>query len=558
MDASEPIEQVPDILRPIRMAQARDVEVETNILEPVSHIYNSRDGGRTRWVLPSKGVLNAPNTAIVFEIVNGAAQGAGTDRRLMFPLASGGHAMVERLTIRSGSQILSQINKAGLYNTMKTQFYSQSYRRNILDVRHHGSNSIKTKILPNNSGSAAIAGYNLGQGLVGYHQISNDDIDIQNCWGDVIKSDADVQHLPMKNKLLRDFDNGGKGPQVVLRLADLVNFFEANQLPLAFMAQVEIECEWKRGPAAGDQLQNLIDSPVVPHKIDLAGATTGLDISFVEPPVLHLDYLHYAEEEMNKIKESVNRGMVLNFTEVVHTSGVNPELGAVANGEHIVQSNHIIGMAGKEVKKIYVMKNYDKKSAEGVVEKDYTQAGWQTHRNQYLQDFKSIQLPKENYNFIINNNRIYGIDISNPSQAYNQISQCEKPPQILPASYDTHNFNADVCSLLNNTKDAGTVDNGAVDSAATQRIFGGCQNVIGLNLDKYNNLDIQDGRYKTATPGNGTRIGSAPIEFRYSCAKTRDAGTPANENRAAVNLDFFIEYRRSMVINNMGVNVMDR
>ena len=558
MEASEQMEQIPDILRPVALQQARDVEVETNILEPVSHIYNSRDGGRTRWVLPAKGILNAPNTAIVFEVVNGAVAGGGTDRRLMFPLASGGHAMVERLTVRSGSQIISQIQKAGLYNTVKTQFYSQSYRRNILDVRHHGSNSMKTKILSNNSGSAAVAGYTLGQGLVGYHQISNDDIDVQNTWGCQIMSDADVLHLPMKNKLLRDYDNRGKGPQVVLRLADLMNFFEANQLPLAFMAQVEIECEWKRGPAAGDALEDLIDSPVVPHKIDLAGATTGLDIQFAEPPVLHLDYIHYDEGEMAKIKASIDKGLVLNFTEVVQTSGVNPELGAVADGEHIVASNHIIGMAGKEVKKIYVVKNYDKKSAEGVVEKDYTQAGCQTHRNQYLQDFKSIQLPKEKYNFIINNERIYGLDIANPSQAYNQIAQCEKPLQILPASYDTHNFNADVCSLLNNTKDAGTVDNASADSAATQRIFGGCMNIIGLNLDKYNALDLQDGRYKTATPGNGERIGSAPIEFRYECTKTRDAGTPANENRAAVNLDFFIEYRRSLVLNNMGANVMDR
>ena len=157
----------------------------------------------------------------------------------------------------------------------------------------------------------------------------------------------------MKNKLLRDFDNGGKGPQVVLRLADLMNFFEANNLPLAYMAQVEIECEWKRGPAAADQLSDLIDSPVVPHKIDLAGATTGLDIAFVEPPVLHVDYLHYNEEENAKTQARIEKGVVMNFTEVVHTNGVNPELGAVADGEHVVASNHIIGMAGKEVKKLY-------------------------------------------------------------------------------------------------------------------------------------------------------------------------------------------------------------
>ena len=557
MDATNSIDEIPDILKPIPLARAVDVEVETNILEPVSHQYTSRDGGRTRWVLPSKAVLNAPNAAMVFEIVNGEGPGEGTDRRLAFPLMSGGVAMIQRMTVRSGSNILSQIDLAGQYNTVKNIFKSQAYKSDVLDVRHHSQNNIKTKILANQSGSTALAGATLGQGLVGYHQISNNDIDIQNTWGNQIISDADVQHLFMKNKLLRNYDNRGKGPECVIRLGDIMNFFEANNLPLLAMAQVEIECEWKAGPSSTTQYQNIIDSPVIVNNANLAGATAGLNIGFASPPVLQLDYIHYPEEEMQKIMAQVDRGLALNFTEVVTTHGVNPELGAVANGTYPVSSNHILGMAGKEVKKIYIQKNLDKKSAQGAVEKDYTQGGCQTHRNQYLWDFKSVQCPSEIYNFIVNNERIYGIDIANPSQAYNQLQQCEQVAHVLPAQHDTMNFNADVLSILNNTKDAGTVDNAANDSAFTQRMLGGSMNVIGLNLDKYNALDMAGGRYKTATPGNGERIGSAPIEVRYTCSKTRDAGTPTNENRSAVNLTFFIEYRRALIINNMGVSVSD-
>lgn len=557
MDASESIEQMPDILRPGNLQAAVNVEVETNILEPVSHIYNSRDGGRTRFVLPAKGVLNAPNCALVFEIVNGEGPGEGTDRRLAFPLMNGAMACVERITCRSGSNILSQLEGAGLYHCIKNVFKSQTYKANVLDVRHHSQNNIKTKILRNNSGSDAIAGATLGQGLVGYHQITNNDIDIQNTWGNNIISDTNVQHLFMKNKLLRNYDNRGLGPECVLRLADLMNFFEANTLPLFAMAQVELEIEWKAGPSATDQYQNIIDSPVIVNNLALAGATTGLNIGFASPPVLHCDYIHYPEEQMAQIQASVDKGLVLNFSEVIRTFGVNPELGAVADGVHVVESNHILGMAGKEVKKIFVAKNYDKKSAEGVVEKDYTQGGCQTHRNQWLWDFKSIQVPSESYNFIINNNRIYNMEIDNPSIAYNQLQQCEQVAHVLPAQYDSMNFNTDVLSILNNTQDAGTVDNAAANSGTTQRILGASMNVIGINLDKYNSLDIQNGRYKTATPGNGQRIGSAPIEFRYKCSKTRDNGTPTNENRAAVNLTFFIEFRRSLIINNMGVSVSD-
>ena len=470
---------------------------------------------------------------------------------------SGGVAMIQRMTVRCGSQILSQIDLANQYNTVKNIFKSQAYKSDVLDIRHHSQNNIQTKILANNSGSAAIAGATLGQGLVGYHQISNNDIDIQNKWGKQIINEADVQHLFQKNKLLRDYDNRGKGPECVIRLGDIMNFFEANNLPLLAMAQVEIECEWKAGPASTTQYQNIIDSPVIVNNAALAGATTGLNIGFAAPPVLQLDYIHYPEEEMQKIMASVEQGMALNFTEVVTTFGVNPEMGAVANGVYPITSNHILGMAGKEVKKIYVAKNLDKRSAQGATEKDYTQGGCQTHRNQWLWDFKSVQCPSEVYNFVVNNDRIYGIDIANASQAYNQLQQCEQVAHVLPAQYDTMNFNANVLSLLNNTKDAGVVDNASADSGFTQRILGGSMNVIGLNLDKYNALDMRGGRTKTATPGNGERIGSAPIEFRYTCSKTRNAAAPTTENRAAVNLTFFIEYRRALVINNMGVSVSD-
>ena len=58
-------------------------------------------------------------------------------------------------------------------------------------------------------------------------------------------------------------------------------------------------------------------------------------------------------------------------------------------------------MAGKEVKKIYVTKNYDKLSTQGQVERNNTQTGCQTHVNKYLWDLKSIQTPGEVYNFIV-------------------------------------------------------------------------------------------------------------------------------------------------------------
>ena len=548
-----------DILTPSTLARAVDVEVETNILEPVSHQYTSRNGGSTRFVLPAKAVLDAPNAAITFEIVNGEATGEGTDRRLAFPLMSGATACIRRITCRTGGQIISQVNEVDLYNTVKNVFKSNAYKRNILDVRHGSSNSQKLKILQNQSGSTAIANYVLGSGLVGYHQISNDDIDQQNTWGNNILSTAgatvdntgvNVSHLFQKNKLLRNFDNRGKGPEVTIRLGDIMPFFESNQLPLLAMAQTEIIIEWNSGPTATARYDSINKSPVIVNNTALAGATAGLNIGFASPPTLQVDYIHYPQEEQQKIMDAVQgAGLRLNFSEVVTTYGVNPEKSA-GDGTSSITSNHLLGMAGKEVKKIFVAKNYDKLSTQGQVERNNTQTGCQTHVNKYLWDMKSIQTPKEIYNFVVNNERMYGIDIANPSQAYNQLKQCEEMAHVLPAQFDTMDFDQNVLSILNNTQEAGTVDNAGAASGFTQRILGGSMNVIGLNLDKYNEMGN--------SVGNGVRIGSAPIEFRFTCDKTRDAGTPANENSAAVNLTFFIEHRRSLIINKMGAMVSDQ
>ena len=135
MDTSAIYAEEIDILKPQQLERAIDVEVETNILEPVSHQYTSRNGGQTRFVLPAKAVLDAPNAALTFEIVNGEAAGEGVDRRLAFPLMTGGTAMIRRMTVRTGGQIISQVNEVDLYNTVKNVFKSNAYKRNVLDVQ---------------------------------------------------------------------------------------------------------------------------------------------------------------------------------------------------------------------------------------------------------------------------------------------------------------------------------------------------------------------------------------------------------------------------------------
>ena len=65
----------PDILMNQPLSRQVDVELETTILEPVSHNYTSANGGRTTFNLPAKGVLDAPNAAIVVELISAEGNG---------------------------------------------------------------------------------------------------------------------------------------------------------------------------------------------------------------------------------------------------------------------------------------------------------------------------------------------------------------------------------------------------------------------------------------------------------------------------------------------------
>ena len=523
---------VPDILIPKPLERAVDVTVETNILEPVSHQYDVRTGGVTRFVLPAKGVLDAPNCTINFELVNGDALTAGTDQNTIYPIWAGGLGCFKKITCRVGGQILSQINEAGMYATMKTGFNSVDYKANVLDVRHSSSNQSLTKVLNDNPNGDP--GFVNAVTARGYSQMSNPTLDQQNIYGCQAEGvQANVLHVPQTNKLIRDFANRGRGPEVAIRLADLFPYFESNMLPLLGMAQVELEIHWNSSVTDATTLANITNNIVAPANPVAAGGSDAYSATFAKPPVLSMDYLHYPDQERQQIMDSIANGLTMNFREVVFTQGIN------AAGTGTVTSNHLLGMAGKEVQNIYVVKRPDLNTTP-----DQQINSQIYNRNNLTCQFKSQQSKDESYNCFINNQKIYNRDVNNASLQYNYLTQCENKWHCAPLEYDCMNYDADLNMVLNNSSPLG-VPNLAVDTnGISGRFLPGSKHVLGIPLMKYSSLGN--------APGNGERIGSAPIEFVYSNTKT------GGENDMSTNLLFFIEYRRSMVITPLGVTVSDQ
>ena len=538
----------PDILMNRPLDRQVDVTIETNVLEPVSHSYVSSNGGRTRWVLPKRGVLDASECAISFQLLD--VEGTNGQNNLCFPLHSGALACVNRCTLRSGTQILSQVVNAGQYGTMKANFNTSGYKEGVLDAYHLSSNVTRNRVLP-----AKLAA---GVAAPSFHQVYNVEADQTSEFGRLYSTVSNT-HVAQPSKCLKQ--TAGQGPEIVIRLGDIFPIFSSGfKLPLLGMAQVELEIEWTRGGIAGQTGTDITDCNVTTGGADSANTYENADKTCettMTTPYIIMDLHHYDDMETQKIRDAIASpaGMSIDFTEVVVTKGVNPAIAAVANTVSAVQSTHLLGMSMKEVQCIYVQKNYSLNSTRGIVERDHlypdaASVQMALHRNPMLRQYKSQQIFGEEYNFVINNNRLYPAPVANKATQYNYLNQTYyRPYNCAPGEFDTTNYNQNATQVL---MSAGC----ATGEGFSHKYLPGSSNYFGLSLEK----NVYSGSESRAVRGNGMRIGSTPIEFQYQCLKmgNRTAPDPVTVSQAAdVDLTFYIDYRRSMIINSLGVVVSD-
>jgi len=551
----------PDILRNQPLSRQVDITLETNILEPVSHNFTSATGGRSVFVLPAKGVLDAPNAAIVFQL-----RSLEADQAVAFNVSAGGLGCVRRITARCGGNIISQCENCGQYANIKSYFSSQNVREGVLDASHFSSNRFERRITP-----AKIA---VGAPTTSYHQLYNVELDQASSFGENDNRNQANTHTFQRGKALGNtFTNT---PEVVIKLSDLFEIFSENKLPLMAMAQTEIEIEWSPCGDANIAAGNIVENPIIEAVVRDAAINTAVaggnartcEVE-MNTPTMILDYIHYDDVERQKIVNAVQSGggMRLDFSEVLITRGVNPAgSNAVAGANdtyEVVNSNHILGMSQKEVKKIYIEKNYDLRSTKGQAELDAdisfntdgtvaADSGVKNHRNFVMRQFKSQQMPGEKYNFFVNNSRIYDKDVENPAIAHNYLSQCAGNFNVPTTYYDTAGYNPCACDALVSTNVANGAITTSINTGASRRYLSGSANYIGLSLDKYKEMG--------SVPGNGTRISSAPIEFNYSRVSVGRSGAnggAAASHTAEINLTFYICYRRSLIIRALGVDVSD-
>ena len=530
----------PDVLLNQPLTRQLDVDIESTILEPVSHNWNTTTGGTTVFQLPAKGVLRARDALIRFSLTS--LEG---NNLVGYNFSVGGAGCINRITAKCGGIIISQSDRSAHYMNIKQNFMSQDKKEGLIDGRHCSSHNLELNVAKSKILGGAVD--------LAFQQLYNPECDQVSGFGNSYNGIlATNSHQLQISKCLSNVIN--QSPEIVVRLGDLFEIFDENDLPTMAMAQIEIVIEWNGcgdatvGAVAGARLENvLIDAAIPNAAINGLPGVAQLGTVNMDTPTMLLDYIHYDQVETQKIYDAINTqgGMRLNFSETLHTRGVNPT--AVATGQ--VSSNHILGLAMKEIKKLYISKNYDQNTATGVAELNADFNVMKTHRNILCNQFKSQQIPGESWNIFVNNERLFDKDISNPMVQHDYLSQCKDNFRVPATHYDTSNYNGPKNRiLLDREFNQGAQGGDATNAGMTKRYLAGSTNYIGINFDKYNALG--------SAVGNGVRIGSSPLEFSYNRLAIV-AGADNGGHLAEVNLDFYIVYRRSLIIRSLGVDVSD-
>ena len=540
--------ELPDVLKADAMNSEimMDVDIETALIEPTSHRFDSDSGGVTNFLIPPKGVASMADASLIFELVSDEGDGV-----VGYNILAGGLACVDRISLRSGGSLITETSKAGLYAMIKKLYNDQDYKTGILDFRHKSSNKVEQAVAP--------AKISVGSVTDAYHQVYNPDIDQVSTYGYPYNNGTN-EHALQEFKTCSNV--AGRGAQVVIRLAELFPLFNSRaNLPVFCMASMELEILWHAAGQSAVTAPNQTDSVLIETPIPAtAGARARrTTCTMAQNPILMMDFINYDENTMASIRNQVEtQGIVVPFIETLFTRGINPASTAATGGAsdvgQKVTSNHILGLAGKEVEAIYIQHDYDILDPTGATEIDGNYNQVYTHRNIVTNQFKSTDIPGLEYNFIINNVRIFNQDISNRALAHHHASQCEpRGLQCLASQYDTMQYDVNRCkNLLDSQFTAGARVAQNIDQGRSKPYLSGTTSVTALNLKKYNIL--------APTIGNGMRIGSAPIEARISrvgVGRSAANGGAANSLLAPVILNFFLEYKRTMLITPLGVSVSD-
>lgn len=490
MSDGQPLQaSIPNVLMTNANDENQSIRVESVILEADTHNWVANNYGRTTFVLPKKAsVLNNDGMLIWRTKWNG--YNLGTNKSATFPREAGGVLALSACKLFLDGKLISSCDEVGKYLCMKNKFIPYDAQAEILDEMV-GSN----------------------------HQYAYD-------------ADGKIQlgeDKRMGEKGGRELTNNEDATiECAVPLSQLFKLLGDSLLPMSLRGELRIQIEWE------GRFTKLVSEGGAGW-----GGADRVGVEVVRPR-LHLDYIEYAPEIDQALKEQIMsaEGMTSAFRE---PTLIKKALGGLAAGAGVSKTDDVeLGFMGRNVMKIYAQKLVNNQGD-----------------NNLTREGRSDGLTGEEIQVIVNNKTMFDRPVEKISEQYSYLNQTgEMPFNTLCGTYgivnayqtagDADPF-ADNVILPSNVArpTAGTTVAGVVNA------YQGHQRWLGINLTQQ--------RMGADTPSNSVKIGEAPIILRLTRKNTGNSDETANDGRtqSAVNLNIWVEAVQAMVMKNGRIEVLE-
>lgn len=431
---------LPDILDIKPMPVVESMNVETNQLDPV--IINQ---SFCRFVLEKKGILDVGS--VVTLSVHPVTAG---DSKAFLPTKTGIHSLIKKAVLKAGTKVISQVDDYGHYITMKRAFRTNE-EKEMKDLVKVGSSDT---LMPSIQGDGKYA--------------------MKACDYATATAAASYPALALRTSQT-------ECPVFSIRISELFPMMRNIQLPLYLIDEhISIELTFNTQGAAQTGIIANFDQAYVGDTSITVGTA---NVKFLA------DYLTYSSARMDATAQKVMSatGLVMPYEDIILTTASVPAANPAPTGTDVVKQtiSRDLGLSSKVVRSLLV---HDHAVADAL-------------QGNYSSDAHRVS---DEYNFRINDQRVYARDIVLESRKMDQLSQLFGSQ--INCSGGEYSFDA-----LTNKQSPEHPINNQVFSAST--FFGHPMTALAGKCH-YEGVDLSKTPLNIA--GAGTQIGQKPIE----CLKT--------------------------------------
>ncbi len=485
---------LPEILSIEPFQTEETMEVKTEVLDPI----------------------NISQTECVFQVArNGTLDGGSfislavtCDGAGFLPLDTGIFSLVKSAHLLIGGKEVASCNDVGHYSTMVSKFNTPETRAYVDSVKSGRSGARYNEVLTGGAGSG---------------RIMPTDLDYTNF-------QADATATCVVPPQLKPTTSDDTTPVFSVPLSALIPMMKMRQIPLFTIKEnVFIRLVFNTQANVAGDVGNICCFPQG-HAGSTAVSVSTVNVKF------YADHLYYSDSTQDDTARQVysENGLSFLYEDLILTTAQIPALAVnpAVNTTVSQQVERDIAVAGRTVRSLLVQDRFSTATA--------------NRGHHVLGKYHSGTLDTdEEYNFRINEMRVYDRDVFRPSNKYAELAQVFNTPLQVP----TQLYSIDVDSDKSNGAKApnqNSVYIGAIEghvlpnatNADRSNDLRGTSHVTGLDLTT-SSVNVL---------GNGRQIGSKPIIIMKKLGRTRD-------REGAREVRVYASVERLMTIRNGKVTV---